>query len=177
MSCLVFVLVFESESCLVSDWLGTHYLGALSLMPQSLYCLSVPVTPDEHFLYVFQPFGSFPHCPSLTLLYNVGSNHVFEAEALICLVQFLDEHFLQTAVAQSLLPPEPHTSAPSFPFSSTYCSSGPWSLYSLLQPQSLILLSMAAFVLEVSLSSSFGVFLVLFFFLPSVLFFFFRILF
>lgn len=163
LSCPVWFLFSNWELALSQTGLELVISG-LSLRSQSRYCLSVPVTPAQRFLYVvFRQFGSFPHCPYLTLLYNVRSTHIFGAEALPCLVQSLDEHFLQTAVLQSLLPPEPHPSAPSLPFSSIYCSSPPWSRSSLLQPLPLILLSMAAFVLEISLSSSFGVFWVWFF--------------
>lgn len=79
----------------------------------------MPVTPAQRFLLCcFSAVWVLSPLPIVDLLYNVGSKLILGAEALICLVQPLDEHFLQTAVLQSLLPLEPHPSAPSLPFSS-----------------------------------------------------------
>lgn len=81
-----------------------------------LECALYPSSPFS--LCCFSAVWVLSPLPIVDLLYNVGSNLSFGAEALICLVQPLDKHFLQTAVLQSLLPLEPHPSAPSLPFSS-----------------------------------------------------------
>lgn len=87
-------------------------------MPQSIQLECVRYPSSAFSLCCFSAVWVLSPLPIVDLLYNVGSKLIFGAEALICLVQPLDEHFLQTAVLQSLLPLEPHPSAPSLPFSS-----------------------------------------------------------